>query len=59
VTYPSAGGLGWDDLAALMRPLVDSPALIGVSVADFNADLDLDGRYARQTVALLARLLAR
>jgi arginase len=59
VTYPSAGGLGWEDLAALMRPLVDSPALLGVSVADFNADLDPDGRYARQTVALLADLLAR
>ena len=58
VTYPQRGGLDWDDLVALTRPLVRSGRLRGVSVADFNPDLDPDGRYARRIVAALGDILA-
>ncbi len=57
VTYPQPDGLGCDEIEALMRPLVGSPALVGVSVADFNPDGDPDGRHARRLVELLADLL--
>ncbi|HEV2075624.1 MAG TPA: arginase family protein [Thermoleophilaceae bacterium] len=57
VTYPQAGGLGWDELAALARPLVDAPGLVGISVADFNPDRDPHGTQAGQVVELLDRLL--
>ena len=46
VSYPQALGLDWDELAALIRPLVAAPNLLGVSVADFNPDRDADGSHA-------------
>jgi arginase family enzyme len=36
VTYPQPRGLDWHDLSALMAPLLASPLLAGVSVADYN-----------------------
>lgn len=59
VSYPQPNGLDWSDLAALMGPLVASPALLGLSVADYNPDRDLDGRYALRIVELLTDLAAR
>jgi arginase len=41
----------------LARPLLASEALVGVSVADFNPDLDGDGGHARRVVDALASAL--
>jgi arginase len=57
VTYPQPRGLDWDAFVALVRPLLASDALIGVSVADFNPDLDEDGTHLRRIVGALAAAL--
>lgn len=57
VTYPQPGGLGWEQLAAALRPLAHSPRLLGVSIADFRPDLDPDGSFARRIVDTLRRTL--
>jgi arginase len=57
VTYPVPGGLEWPDLAALVTPLVRSGRLLGMSVADLNADEDPDGRHAERVVEVLAEVL--
>lgn len=57
VSYPQPLGLDWDELADLVSPLVATPALAGVSVADFNPDRDPDGAYAERVVELLETLL--
>jgi len=54
VTYPQPRGLDWDAFVALARPLLASDALVGVSVADFNPDLD-EERQARWTCRRRAR----
>lgn len=46
-----------DQLALLMTPLAASPALVGVSIADFRPDLDVDGWHAARLVDLLDRTL--
>jgi arginase len=56
VTYPLPDGLGWEHAEALLRPLVRSRRLVGLSVADFVPDKDPDGRYARRLVDLVAGL---
>ena len=53
VSYPQALGLDWDELTALLRPLVAAPNLLGASVADFNPDRDPDGTYAARVVEAL------
>jgi arginase len=58
VTYPLPDGLGFDHMEALLRPLASSPALVGLSVADFVPDKDPDGRNARRLVELIAGLLS-
>lgn len=58
VTYPQPGGVGWDDITALLTALGMRRGLVGVSVADLRPDLDPDGRYARRTVTLLATAFA-
>lgn len=58
VTYPEPDGLDWDDLVALVGPLARSERLLGLSVADFNADEDPDGRHARRLVEVLSAALA-
>lgn len=57
VTYPQPRGLDWHDLSALMAPLLASPLLAGVSVADYNPDRDPDKRHARRIVRFLAATL--
>ncbi|WP_446214126.1 arginase family protein [Micromonospora sp. IBSANI012] len=57
VTYPEPDGLGWADLLALLTPLVRSGRLLGMSLADLDADGDPDGRYARRLVEVLAAAL--
>jgi arginase len=58
VTYPLPDGLGWEHAEALLRPLVGSRSLVGLSVADFVPDKDPDGSYARRLVDLVAGLFA-
>jgi arginase len=53
VSYRQPGGLGWDELAELLAPLLAAERLAGMSIADLQADLDPDGRYARRIVELL------
>jgi arginase len=53
VSYPQPLGLDWDELVALVRPLVGATGLLGVSVADFNPDHDVDGTYVRRVVEAL------
>jgi arginase len=57
VTYPQPGGPNWEQLALGLEPLAQSPRLIGVSVADFRADLDPSGEMAANITAFLARVL--
>ena len=57
VTYPLPDGLGWEHAEALLRSLVRSRRLVGLSVADFVPDKDPDGRYARRLVDLVAGLV--
>ena len=57
VSYPQDGGLSWEALEALVRPIAASENLRGLSVADFNPTKDPDGRAARRVVAFLALLL--
>jgi arginase len=57
VTYPQPGGPSLDQLATVLAPLAATPNLLGVSVADFRPDLDLDGERAAQLVDLLDRTL--
>jgi arginase len=58
VTYPLPDGLGWEHAEALLRALVRSRRLVGLSVADFVPDKDADGKYARRLVDLVAGLFA-
>jgi arginase len=57
VTYPQPGGLDWPGLAAVLAPLLASPALAGVSIADYNPDRDPDQRHARRIVQFLRHLV--
>jgi arginase family enzyme len=57
VTYPQPLGLDWDELVALVRPLVAAPNLLGISVADFNPDRDPEGTHAARVVQALESLL--
>ncbi len=57
VSYPQPNGLDWDSLVAIARPLLASRSLVGISVADFNPDLDEDGAYARRVVQALAEIV--
>lgn len=57
VTYPQPQGLDWDAFEASMRPFLASEALVGVSVADFNPDLDPNGAHAQRIVNAFARAL--
>ena len=58
ITYPLPDGLGWEHAEALLRPLIGSRRVVGLSVADFVPDKDPDGRYARRLVDLVAGLFA-
>jgi arginase len=50
-------GLSWEEVAALVRPLAQSPALVGADVTIYNPTMDPDGHYARRIVTLLAEVL--
>lgn len=56
VSYPQPLGLDWEELVALVRPLLTAPNLLGVSVADFNPDRDAEGAHAARVVEVLGAL---
>jgi arginase len=56
--YLMPGGLDWDELELLMRPLGASPSLAGFSLGCVNPEKDPDGQYVERTHGLLARTLA-
>ncbi len=45
-------GLRWGEVEILLRPLLSSSALSGLSIADLVPDKDPDGSYARRLVNL-------
>ena len=55
--YLMPGGLSRGELADLMRPLLASPGLAGVSLACYNPAKDPDGAGARYLVGLFGELL--
>ena len=57
--YPITGGLSLDETTALLRPLTESPAMIGFSVGCYNPDRDPDGDCARSLVSLLGEVLSQ
>ena len=59
VSYPQPEGLGWDDLHALLGPLLAALNLAGVSIADFDAAHPEADAYAERIVALLERAWPR
>jgi arginase family enzyme len=50
-------GLSRDELAGLMRPLLASPALAGLSLACYNPAKDAGGDGTRYLVSLFRDLL--
>ena len=56
VSYPQPLGLDWEELVALLRPLVAAPNLLGVSIADFNPDRDAEDLHAARVVEALEAL---
>lgn len=57
VDAPQPDGLLWSELAALLRPLVRDPACLGITLACYNSDLDVDSGGARKVVDLLAEVV--
>lgn len=56
VDYLMPGGLSWDELETLVRPLIASERLIGVSTACYNPDRDPGLSGGRQIVDFLRRV---
>jgi arginase len=53
VSYPQSDGLRWEELVQLITPLLAAPGLVGVSLADFNADHEDGEEHARRIVDAL------
>lgn len=49
--YLMPGGMTWDELVSVMRPLASSPRLVGASVGCYNPEKDPDGENGRALVA--------
>ncbi len=56
VDYLMPDGLGFDHLTELIRPLVASPQMIGMSLACYNPELDPGRDYAQKAVSFLAKI---
>lgn len=56
--YLQPGGLGWEELAAMLAALTAAGPLIGASLACYNPDKDPDLECGRRLVAALARRAA-
>ena len=51
------GGLSWEELTALLRPLVHCDALLGIDLTIYNPSRDPERRLAPRIVRLLADVL--
>ena len=58
MNYPGPDGFGRAETAALLRPLVESPALAGLDLACLDPSLDPKGESAARLVGLLEGVLA-
>jgi arginase len=54
-----ADGLSYDELDALLRPILDSGRVVGMQVTIYDPDRDPDGRAGQLLVDGLVRLLGR
>jgi arginase len=54
VDYRMPGGLDWDELTSLVRPLALSSGLIGADITIYNPSYDPEGHYAWRIVDFLA-----
>jgi arginase len=52
--YPMPNGLTWDELTAVLQPLLSSPQLIGASLACYNPEKDPDRTYGRALIRILS-----
>ncbi|MGQ0600300.1 MAG: arginase family protein [Anaerolineales bacterium] len=59
VDYRMPGGLDWDELAALIKPLAHSLVLLGADITIYNPNYDPDGRHARRIVDFMAEVFVR
>lgn len=57
VDSPAPGGIGHDELVALLAPLAAAPGCVGVQVTVFDPDLDPDGGLARDLTGTLVTAL--
>jgi len=55
--YLMPGGASWDEVGALLDPLLSSPALVGASVACYNPEKDPDLACGRALVEALGALV--
>jgi arginase len=58
VDTPEPGGPDFDDLAALVRPLLHHPKALGLELTIYDPSLDPDGSCAARLVTLLETVLA-
>jgi arginase len=56
--YLMSGGLDWDELVSLIRPVATDTRLVGWSLACYNPEKDPAGRDARAIVAAMERVFA-
>lgn len=56
--YLLPGGLDWDELVELLRPIATDDRLVGWSIACYNPEKDPDGSGGRAIVAALERIFA-
>jgi arginase len=54
--YLMSGGLDWDELVELLRPVATYPGLVGWSVACYNPEKDPGGVDGRAIIAAMERL---
>ena len=57
VDSPEPGGLGLDELAAILAPLVRHPRALGMELTIYDPSLDPDGTGAARLASLLERVL--
>lgn len=56
VDSPEEGGLGIEDLAGLLMPLVRHPSALGMELTIYDPDLDPDGACASRIAGLLEQI---
>jgi arginase len=59
VDSPEAGGLGLEELEALLTPLVQHPRALGMELTIYDPELDPDRTSATRLATLLERVLGR